>query len=63
VPSGEWSSANKITSMLRGKERKERIDMQSLTGVDEEDLYTLKINCKGKKTVGKAKERIIVEII
>ena len=54
----------KLINMLRGKkEKKERIDMQSLTGVDEEDLYTLKINCKGKKTVGKAKERIIVEII
>ena len=24
--------------------------------VDEEDLYTLKINCKGERTVGKAKE-------
>ena len=35
--------------MLRGKERKERIDTQSLTEVDEEDLYTLKINCKKKK--------------
>ena len=30
--------------------------MQSLIEVDEEDLYTLKINCKGKRTVGKAKE-------
>ena len=39
--------------MLRGKERKERIDMQSLTGVDEEDLYTLKVNSKGKRIVGK----------
>jgi len=60
---GNEAVQTKLTSMLRGKERKERIDMQSLTGVDEEDLYTLKINCKGKKTVGKAKERIIVEII
>ena len=43
--------------MLRGKERKkkkkERIDMQSQIEVDKEDLYTLKINCKGKRTVGK----------
>ena len=52
---GNEAVQTKLTSMLRGKERKERIDMQSLTGVDEEDLYTLKINCKGKKTVGKAK--------
>ena len=28
--------------------------MGSYTEVDEEDLYTLKINCKGKRTVGKA---------
>jgi len=27
--------------------------MQSYPEVDEEDLYTLKINCKGKRTVGK----------
>ena len=30
--------------------------MQSSTEVDEEDLYTFKINCKGKRTVGKSKE-------
>ena len=40
--------------MLRGKERKERIDMQSQIGIDEEDLYTLKFNYKGKRTVEKA---------
>ena len=28
--------------------------MQSYTEVDKEDLYTLKINCKGKRIVGKA---------
>ena len=28
--------------------------MQSSIKVDEEDLYTLKINCKAKRTVGKA---------
>ena len=38
------------------KEKKERIDMQSYIEVDEEDLYTLKINCKGKRTVEKSKE-------
>ena len=29
--------------------------------VDEEDLYTLKISCKVKSTVGKANEEISVE--
>ena len=51
---GNEAVQTKLTNMLRGKERKERIDTQSLTEVDEEDLYTLKINCKKKKTVGKA---------
>jgi len=31
--------------------------------VDKEDLYILKINCKGKRTVGKAKKGINVEKI
>ena len=31
--------------------------------MDKEDLYTLKINCKGKRTVGKANKRIKVEKI
>jgi len=31
--------------------------------VDKEDLYTLKINCKGKKAVGKANKGINVEKI
>ena len=26
--------------------------------VDEEDLYTLRVNCKGKRTVGKANKAI-----
>ena len=29
--------------------------------VDEEDLYTLKVNCKGQRTVGKAGKAINVE--
>jgi len=29
--------------------------------VDKEDLYTLKINCKGKRTVAKANKGINVE--
>ena len=35
--------------------------MQSYIEVDKEDLYTLKINCKGKRTVGKANKGINVE--
>ena len=54
----------KLTNILRGKERKkERIDMQSLIEVDEEDLYTLKISCKGKKAIGKENDGIDVEKI
>ena len=34
--------------------------MQSQIEVDKEDLYTLKVNCKGKRTVGKAKKGINV---
>ena len=37
--------------------------MQSQTEVDKEDLYLLKINCKGKRTVGKENKRINVEKI
>ena len=36
--------------------------MQSYIEVDE-DLYTLKINCKGKRPVGKANKGINVEKI
>ena len=50
--------------MLRGKERKKRKkNMQSQIDVDKEDFYTLKINCKGKRTVGKANKGINVEKI
>ena len=34
--------------------------MQSLIEVDK-DLYVLKINCKGKRTVGKANKGINIE--
>ena len=37
--------------------------MQSYTEVDKEDLYTLKINCKGKTTVGKENKRTNAEKI
>ena len=54
----------KLTNVFRGKQRKkERIDMQSWIEVDKEDLYVLKINCKGKRTVAKANKRINVEKI
>ena len=35
--------------------------MQSLIEIDKEDLYTLKINCKGHRTVEKANKGINVE--
>ena len=35
--------------------------MQIYTEVDKEDLYTLKINCKGKRTVGEANKVINVK--
>ena len=54
---------NKYVGRKGKKEEKERIDMQSYIEIDEEDLYTLKINCKGKRTVGKANEKINVEKI
>ena len=48
--------------MLRGKKRKKE-QICKLKKIDKEDLYALKINCKGKRTVGKANERINVEKI
>ena len=49
----------RLTNMLRGKERKKRkqeLILKVKTEVGEEDLYILKINCKGKRIVGKAKK-------
>ena len=37
----------KLTNMFRGKERKNRY--AKLIEVDEEDLYSLKINARGKE--------------
>ena len=37
--------------------------MQSQIEVDKEDLYILKINCKGERTVGKANQGVNVEKI
>ena len=52
-----------LTNMLRGKERKKRKNRYAKLEADKEDLYTLKINCKGKRTVGKASKGINVEKI
>ena len=43
------------------KERKEGKNRYAKLNVDKEDLYTLKINCKGKRTVGKANKWVNVE--
>ena len=48
----------KLTNILRRKERKNRY--ANLIEIDEEDLYTSKVNCKGKITVGKANKGINV---
>ena len=37
--------------------------MQSQIRVDKKDFYMLKINCKGKRTIGKANKRINIEKI
>ena len=48
----------KLTNMLRGKERKKRKNgYAKLIEVDEEDLYTLKINYKEKRNSRKSKQR------
>ena len=51
---GNKAMKTKLTNMLRGKERKKRKKEQ--ISKDKEDLYTLKINCKGKRTVGKSQQ-------
>ena len=43
--------------MLKGKERKKEQICKVKIEIDKEDLYTLKFNCKGKRTVGNAKEK------
>ena len=47
--------------MLRGKKRKDE-QICKFEELDT-DLYTLKINCKGKRTIGKANKGISVEKI
>ena len=59
MSSGEESNENKRKKYVEGKgkkEKKERIDVQSKIEADKEDLYTFKINCKGERIEGKAKE-------
>ena len=58
---GNKAMKTKLTNMLRRKERKKwkRIDMQSYIEVDKEDLYALKIKCKGlRTTVGKTNKEM-----
>ena len=58
---GNKGMNTKLTNMLRGKERKKRKKEQICkVNYINFDLYTLKINCKGKKTVGKANKGINV---
>ena len=52
----------KLTNMKREKERKKRKNRYAELAVDKV-LYMLKINCKGKRTVGKANKGINVEKI
>ena len=47
-----------LTNRLKGK--KEKIEMQSEREVDDEDLCTLKIPWKEKRTLGKANKGINV---
>ena len=51
----------KVTNMLRGKERKKE-QIRKFKEVDK-NLHTLKINCKGKRTIGKANKGISIEKI
>ena len=49
--------------MLSGKERKKRKNRYAKLNRGKDDLHTLEINCKGKRTVGKANKGISVEKI
>ena len=56
---GSKAMKTKLTNMLRGKERKN--GYAKLIEVDEQDLHTLKINCKEESILGKANKGINVE--
>ena len=55
---GNKAMNTKLTNMWRGKERQNRYAKKREV---EEDLHTLKINHKGKRTVGKVNKGINVE--
>ena len=59
----EKSNENKTNKYVERRGKKENIDIQIYIKVDEEDLYALKINCKGKRKVGKENKGINVEKI
>ena len=46
---------------MERKERQERTDAHSQIEVDEDGLYALRINCKGKRTAERANKGINVE--
>ena len=56
---GNKATKVKLTNILRGKERKNRYAKLEV----DKKTYTLKINCKGKRTAGKANKGINVEKI
>ena len=58
MPIGELSNEDKTNKILRGKERKNRY--AKLNRGRWEDLYTLKVNCKGQRAVIKANKWINV---
>ena len=55
MPSWEYSNENKNNKYVERKERKNRY---AKLNVDKEVLYTVRINCKGKRTVEKANKGI-----
>ena len=55
------NKTNKYVVRKGKKEKKEILDMQSYIEIDKKGLYTLKINCKWKRIVGKANKGINVE--
>ena len=56
---GNKATKVKLTNILRGKERKNRYAKLEV----DKKTYTLKINCKGKRTAGKVNKGINVEKI
>ena len=50
----------KLTHMLRGNKEKKKEQIYKVKWRQMKKTYTLKINCKGKRTVGKANKGIYV---